>query len=401
MKILIFLFILATITSCQIKESTQNEESFVNHNIDTLTLSDQFNEIDLKYIETIKISLDSITLFNNSRFDLYKNEIDNKYYLNVFNTFTGYFSQYDFYENKLIKRVRINEQGPDGIGSFNFVAFRQINSDSLIFISKESFRVSFLDSDLNILSKAQLPGGADAGYAYAYQLNYHNLFEWYNNRLHLNVRDAYAYMQVKPSFSAISFNPTDGSFSPLIDAPKIISEYFFGAEANILSYSSALDKENNTFFHSYGVIPEIYIQKDSSLSTFEFTTSDGPDPKPMTTFDEILNFEYKDIQNFALTNSRFLQVTYDPFRKILIRHYDYPRSEANLSLGLPRKTAFIFARPNGEILGQSIIPNNVYTPALIYFTEKGLILHNEKKYNTEDENHFHFDVFEYVSKPLQ
>ena len=401
MRILALFIIFSIILSCQVSDPNNTEIVQEETSKNNLELNKEIKKIDLEYVETIKISLDSITLFNHSKFDLFKSESDDKYYLNVFNSLTGYFSQYDFYENKLIKRALINEQGPEGIGVFNNIAFRQINPDSLIFISKDSYQVSFLDSNLKFLSKARLPGGSKAGFAYAYQLNYHNLFEWHENRLHLNVRDANSYMQLKPSFTAISFNPVDSSFSSLIETPKILTEYFFGAESAILSYSSTLDKESNTFYHSYGVIPEIYVQKDTSINIFEFTTNDGPDPKPMTTFDEILNFTYNDARVAALTNSRFLQITYDPFRKILVRHYDYPRTKDDLALGNPRKTAFIFARPNGEILGETIIPPKVYTPALIFFTEKGLILHNEDKYNTEDENHFHFDVFEYVSNPSQ
>lgn len=360
----------------------------------TETSATEVKGLELNFKETIRISVDKETYLGSCLINLSHDLESGKDFLSIFNPQNLVYTEYDFKENQIVKNFLIEESSK--LGNYSGLRMKRLSYDSILFFNNESSMVTLINSEGKTILQEKLP---NENYGIQY-LNYNwSLFEFHQNRLYLNARRIDDYFAGNQSFSVISYDVGNKQIDPVNIIPKVLNEKYFGLESIILSYSSAYNVNDNIFYHSFGVTPYVIEQggNNRELPIISFSHKDPIAIGDLNKEELLQKFSYNQVYEMTLKNPRYPAIRFDAINKFLLRDFLRPSSDDEILNNSLANPSIIIANLDGVVLGQFSLDRNSYIPGTIFFVENGLVLVNQKAYDEDSDDYFHFDLFEYVS----
>ena len=112
------------------------------------------DSLTFKFIEEVSFPLDSMTAMTSFSVGFHEDNIDNKRYYSMLSATETFINVYDYDTKKMVKRIDLNQEGPNGVGFGNgLMAHKLINLDSVLIYNYYLLTLLLLDGEGNLKSK--------------------------------------------------------------------------------------------------------------------------------------------------------------------------------------------------------------------------------------------------------
>jgi hypothetical protein len=336
------------------------------------------DSLTLKEDGQVAFPLDKVTPLTSNSIQLFEAK-DGKRYFSIYNFFNTAVYVYDYDTKTLVKKISMYKEGPNGIGSPDYIAHYMISKDSLVISNQWNNRIFILNDSGKVISKFQfpMPGSnkavavADAKTSKPMQFIDKKLYV-IGNLVDLNIEDQ---TRIKNVLTVNLSNKSTGRF---FNRSALYNEGTFGGFQYDLfgTYNST----GNSFAYSYAADPFVYetdlagnIRKKTYLSS--------------KYFEEILPFSAKRYKNDNVDVPklekhdhivpRYGKLIYDPFRKIYLRFTILPMS--NEDYNDPKKRDFqqesiIISDEKFRKIGEVLLPKKRFKTDMCFVAKEGFFM---------------------------
>ena len=308
-----------------------------------------------------------------------------KPYLGYLNPMMNEIILFDFNTQKMVKRIKYQKRGPNGVGSIR--GFYALNFDSIFVTSPSAHRKSvFLtDTSASIIEKItfdilefedELNNNSKK-----YPIGIYPLTSRLNNPLikvneKLHVRTNIQYMH--PKDKNVS-NHTLGVIYNTQQNTKKKSPFHYPDINYIASpMVSSHGYFNGRFFYSFATHDDVFVySKDTVMQSY--TSKSAFRKKPFTKIKNNPGKSIKILQKEALKQPNYQNIIHDPYRNVLYRFF-VPgitvKDDDNISLLSQCKKTFsiMILNEKFEVIGETLMPEMTLSPNLWFINKYGLYI---------------------------
>jgi len=375
MRILICLAVYSIVVACSTKQKKEYPSNLI--------ITDQ----------KIEISIDDST--RNTSNCLFPYIDDNKRYLAYLNQTKNEIHFYDIDRGIILKKIKLNRDGPDGVGLI--YGFEVVSLDS-IYIASSNRILYLIDGKAKILNqiKYMTPENPRIGMI--------QLFSVLNTRLVFNENRIIAYTGLVGDWMKMDQNFLNNQYIEIeinstLDSLKQIkmtypSDYL---QKGPKPMDASRVFSGNHFVYSFAADPYIYITNDHKSITKKIAKSDyigevSPFPQDI----DIAKYE-----QYVLETGLYGSIVYDNFRDIYYRFCDIGVSaesveNINKSVRNRTKQSIIILDRKFNKIGETLLPEKRFKLNNFFVLKEGLYVSNNTPYNMEmDENKLSFSLFKF------
>ena len=360
----------------------------------------------IQLLESCEISLplDTLIGFENSSICAFKHAGRN--YVSILNIINPSIYIYDYGDKRLVHKIKLQNEGPDGIGKINSNISHFMNQlDTIYILNSWTKNLYVLNGSGRVIKKIPLESKNSELLANAYSSSA-NPIKKLGDNLYLplypiNPRAVDFDFTKIPT--VLRLNLHTGQPEPAFYLPEIYNSFFWGLtpfkyQSNFIYLDSL-----NSFIFNFAIDPFLYEYVDGKLSGKHFVGTEYF--KKIKPFSIKLpsegkvgpDFDIKD-KEYALTTPDFNFFLYDDKMGLFIRMaYIRPTLEQYKSgVTLPHCTLIVFDK-NFNKLGETFLNGGIYRPDIFFFNEDGLHIARQDKYS-RNENVLTFSVFNISEK---
>jgi hypothetical protein len=377
MKILLCFAIYLITAACSLKQKNEYPNNLVFSN------------------NKIEIPIDDSTNYISNC--LFPHIADGKRYLAYLNQMNNEIHFYDIDSRSLSKKIKLNRDGPDGVGLI--YGFDVINFDSIYVVS--SNRVLYLiNSTAKVLNKIQYMTVENP------RIGMIQLFSVLNSRLVFKQNKIIAYsglvgdwLKMNQDFLNSQFIEIeiDGTLDSIKQIPMTYPADYLQNGSKPMDASRVFAE--NRFVYSFTADPYIYITEDHKSIIRKIAKSDYIDEvKPIPKNINIAQYE-----RYILETGLYGSIVYDKYRQVYYRFCDIGTEieeveNINKSVRNRIKQSIIILDKDFNKIGETILPEKKFRLNNYFVLEEGLYVSNNTSYNMEiDENKLSFTLFKFIS----
>lgn len=358
-------------------------------------------KLDLRSIDTLRFPLDEKSSFESNSISYQKNK--DQEYLSILNPFDQSIRLYDYSKQEQISTTKMDEEGPNGVGtlgpasahlfhSTDSIFLYNINLGKLFLVNQESKVINqYLISDYENSANFPAPFPSTLRPMYFFQ---DNIFMACGiNRQLENYEDHPSSLKIDLSSRKLNY---------LTTYPKIYSSAYWGAT---YKYDPSLTINSKTseltvnypidpFLHSMNLHTGTQTSKFVGSSYFEEINPYQPDPK----FFLSRNPNERDFAqlNQGLSTSDFESIIYDEVRDLYYRiSYIRPSMEQVQANDAIPDFSIIVLNNNFEKVGEKLFERELYDCTKIFISQGGINIARSDLYDI-DENYLQFELFEII-----
>lgn len=320
-------------------------------------------------------------------------------YLSLENKQTNELVIYNLDSCSLSHKIKIEQEGPNGIG--RIWGHHIIDSNNILLYGLNTFTIYLINKHGKILNNYKLFDNKDPLFCnppismiYAPMVVIDSCI--YLNQYLMSKNDGYDGDDLESYPIEVEVNMKNKTAKKLpLTYPRLWEEKL---SYPIFDYSREFDGKN--FIFSFNVSNYIYVTKDNISFKKYFCKSKYIKDKPINHYNPDPYIAKK--QN--IENASYGSILYDKYRNIYYR-FVYPQSELskqeNLSEAFKTRKQFSIIILNSEfqIIGESLFPENIYIPRMFFIKEDGLYISNNNFNNPEfNENELRFQLFKFVKQ---
>lgn len=346
--------------------------------------------------DTISISVDSLTTPVNWVKQIVI--VNDETLLIDYNNKTHSLQIYSIDERKRKKTIPLLKDGPEAIDRVTGVCF--VNEDSILLTTTSPKRkVVLIDAKANLINQWEISD----------TLKYNNFL--YDLYIYKNFEITYRRGKLTVSISPYvpAELPACYQYPYLVEYDlinrKVSANYGqFPFEADRIYLYSELPKHTQTplydIVHFSGSHDLFCYDIDTKELKRVIRTKSKYLPKEFKTLDSkvIIDNLQEEEKNFYVTQGRYDQLLYDPFRGLYYRFVKNPMDYRNMD-GKPQwepdfKYSVMILDPEFKLIDEIELPARVYNPSLAAITKEGLLISlNNPANQIIDEDHIYFTVF--------
>ncbi len=349
--------------------------------------------------DVVTLSLDSVSPYFCSPPQLFENYANDSTYLVIKNHLLQSIDFYSLPSGNLIKRVRPEVDGPDGVGELT--GFQVLNQDSILVVSHYQFSVSIIDWHAKLINKLFAPGKTV------------NLRV--DGNKHVSIIDSILYLPFEdftnygtPGFTndiktLYHVNLNNGSFTPLVGYPSDYQENVTSVDY-IKQYSIIYpDPGKNSFVISYPLCPNLVLVSHESMDSTKRAEIDGfalvkpvdfelSPPEPMNHATHFYsNFSYGKIAYDKL-NKVYYRLAWHPVEELNLVNKDYDEFFENVTS--KRSFSIIVLNEKFEKVGEQYVgQQHNFDPNMLFVANGGLHIYEK----TDNPDQMRFRVFKLLA----
>lgn len=301
---------------------------------------------------------------------------------------------YDIEEKKLIKRIKIETEGPNSVGKVK--GFRAVSLDSVFILPSAQTTLFIVDGGGKVLEKFDFSrvGNYSSSYSYSWSAVY-NLVEFDGEKINLS-QDLQGHI--------LKLSKSDLNATPLWITYDMKRQQ---VEKSKVTYPSHLLEEGPKEFRMSRVkVDEKYVCSFTTDHNLFIVNSDGNQVREVSGksqyFNEIPALPADLNMNSYLNNyyrsPRYGSLVYDSYREIYYR-FAYPGAEIDPDnmerYKEPVQFSIIIFDKDLRKLGETMLPKNTYLMNNFFIGKEGLYLSKNHPYNEADfdEDFLTFEIF--------
>ncbi len=291
----------------------------------------------LMLADTAYLPIDSLTSLGDN--DVQYKEIEGRQLLFLLNRKINAVQLHDWQSKQLIKKIPLENEGPNGVGVPVYIFVQSL--DSIFLISSYHYRMSLIDTTGKIIRKYPLinpevkfdqvtmapPQGGEAGLP---QGGTKDLFI-VNNEIYMScipsispfIKDLYEKGKL-----GLKVNITTGKLTYFMPYPQVYRDKMFFPIAFVSHFGSAYNEHKNTVTYSFPCDAKIY---EMSLSTQAITShlSENQYFKEIEVFSTKPNINDNDGKEFEfeISHAHFERMRYDRYNRVYYRYILIPNKD--------------------------------------------------------------------------
>ncbi|WP_296623270.1 DUF4221 family protein [Marivirga sp.] len=336
----------------------------------------------------ISLHLDKETSFKHE--SIKSVEIDNTSYLSFINGYNQHFYLYNLETRELHKKLKLEREGPNGIGNFTYGDHLYLNSDSLLIYNGWEASLYILNSKGNLLSKSEIVD---------FSKN-HNLVSPEPSTMK-PIRKVGDYVFIPCGIekyltdysnqnSVIRYNLNTKEMDYIISFPDNYNQGYWGVA---FKYKMGFDFYDTDIISSFPI--ENYIYRHDSAGNYLNKYYVGS--KYITQFEPFKeDIDYgveKDHsvpnpqqRDHGFSNSDYTTIFYDEWRDLFYRiAYIRPKQAELETEGTIPDFSVIILNSNFEKVGEQLFDGLKYHPSMILVSKQGLLLGRSDLYKENEE----------------
>lgn len=359
------------------------------------------HKLNLKSIDTLKFPLDEKSSFESNSISYRK--INNKEYLSILNPFDQSIRLYDYSKQEQISTTKMDEEGPNGVGtlgpasahlfhSFDSIFLYNINLGKLFLVNQESEVINqYLVTDYKNSANIPAPFPSTLRPMYFFKNSIY-MACGINRRLE-NYDDHPSSLKIDLSTKNINY---------LTTFPKIYSSAFWGSTYKY-DPSISLNFETNELVINYPVDPFLQrVNLNSNKQTLTFVGSSYfQEINPYQQDSNFFKSRNPNERDFAedqhgLSNSDFESILYDEFKDLYYRiAYVRPSLERIKANETIPDFSILVLNNQFEKVGEKLFERELYDGTKIFISQRGINIARSDLYDS-DEDYLQFELFEVV-----
>lgn len=389
-KPVLFFLLIVTLFNCS-KPREQEVQEIDKNFLDSLSL---------KPVSNIALPIDSLT--SNSIRSIKYLDTDSEIYL--LNSLTNTIEIFDLNKRLWKKRIQMDIEGPDGIGSASYII--PISQDSLLVFSKAQ-QLSIINGEGRLIKKYSPCYNRQTGEG-SYLLAIVEITPIkVKNDVFFIATNAYDPYEKKSRFNNMNLEKNIAQLNLLTGE----CSYSFAypdtyAQANGLWSSQYYDVKYHDYISEYGKFI-ISLPADENIYLTDYESNTKKYYAGSKLFDKIDPFYSKETlmavpdelisKDFAI-NPSYQNIRYDKYRKLIYRVAELPYEEVQYeqtpqAFSGIKKWSLIILDENFQKKGEVEMPGLDLLAGSFLITEEGLLIYDYSK-NQEDEDHINYVLYE-------
>lgn len=333
-----------------------------------------------KVTNTLSLPLDSITspgVVSNEQYITFQH----KSYLGFLNFVSRNLYFYDLHTNAIAKTIHLDSLGfspEDGVQGFCM-----ISPDSLLIYSYKKSRWTLIHEQQGKLAQGDIGKDKRSFFTvYPFVTTYAPMvYDNKNKQVHfIGPSTALGdYARDKQRNVLISLNPQTGQTTNHVNYPEIYWNANWGGLAGFERLSYCHNPTEGLLVFSFMADHEVTVydpqiqqtHKVSAPSTF-FSPLESFEFHPM-----LVDFRKQEIEQYYADSFAYLNIVYDPFRKMYYRFTDFPAASGQ------KQNSIILLTDQFERIGEVVLPPDKYTINNYFVSEEGFFLKRKDTHNDE------------------
>lgn len=350
----------------------------------------------LKEYNEVSFPLSNKTAFNN--FSICYFEDENQSFVSILNLIEPAIYIYNYNTRQLFKKIILQKEGENGVGKLSKLSSHYIdNLNEVYILNYFELRMYTLNLNGTLLRKDNLANLKDTFSPNPVTSTSFPVVRSDDNKLYIPGHPFFSFKKFKSiaSFTVVDLKNYSINYKYIM--PKLYEKASWYSN---FSYIPTMVKNstNKKLFVSFPIDPFIYqvegdtITKDSYVSSKYFKTI-----QPLTRNTEKdyigTNYTTQQREEYSGTTPVFRAFLYDKYNNIYIREAVLKPTLTEFKNGNQDPTSsLILLDENFKKIGETLLPNEIYTSRIFFLNKKGLHVAKINKYQ-ENEDEITFGVF--------
>lgn len=361
------------------------------------------NQITLSIVDEISFPLDSTT---GSDFTSINTFIDNGIeYVSALNIGCGCINVYNYNTQKVVQKIILNREGPNGVGQMNYEMFAHYmpNLDTFFILNSWSGNIFIFNKENKMLKKIKLSKDEFKPIAVPYASSA-NPIQKLGDNLYIPLYPYGESLSFSKIPSMIKINIVSEEKTKLFYFPEIYEQNFFGFTPFKYRSNVVLQQDGTVATVGFATDKNTYLYRNGKLVLKKEIISEKFDKiQPLTgnaaEIKKLFNSSSDDEKvlsrdlEYAMTNPDYNWLIYDEENNVYIRLcYLRPTKDQFLKGARRSNFSLVILDSNLETIGETFLSGGLFRSSSFFYNAHGLHIFSEDK-TSRNENEVVFSIF--------
>lgn len=328
------------------------------------------------------------------------NEFDSIGYLSILNSQENEINVYDYDKNRIIEKIKLKQEGPDGVGALDRQSSHFMISKDSIFVFHLAYGQAFLlNGSSEVLRKYTLIDFRNDSYSAVPIPSTLNPIIKVGNDILLSCTINAPQLNYETYQTVLKLNLETGEQNFIFSLPRVYSDRFWALSFKY-QVCLAFNHLKNELMLNYPVIHDLYIGSlEGEIIDTKFAGSQyidrinavGDDLSVGTTTPT--HEAYREMANVDFSSSDYISLLYDEHRKVYYRivHIRPKLEDVENGDRIP-ELSIILLDDELNKLGETRLSKKRYNHSMFFVSDRGLNIARKDLYLTNEDS-ISFEVF--------